>query len=241
MDTHGKIPPSPKPVSTVFFDFGDTLMEGSPSYLRRITELLGTLGFERTYLDVVRAFERADYLVYLDTRSGLPGGDGEYLTRFLNHLGEGLRISIDWPSALPQIIRKFDEKPYVRTLSDGVAETLEALKQRGIRLGVISNNDGRCREKCAELRIDQYFETIIDSAIEGVRKPSPKIFGIALERMGITADEAVHMGDMYGSDVLGARDAGITPVWYNPRRSTPFDNYHPELDIVQFKQILNIF
>ncbi|MBI4832851.1 MAG: HAD family hydrolase [Candidatus Lindowbacteria bacterium] len=228
-------------MKVVFFDFGDTLMEGNPSYLRRITDLLGGLGFECAYTDVVRAFDKADYLVYLDSRSGSLSGDGEYLMRFLDHLGRLLQMSIDWPSALPRIMRKFDEKPYVRTLSEGVVETLEGLREKGYRLGVISNNDGRCREKCAELGIAQYFETIVDSSLEGVRKPSPKIFEIALERMTIPRHEAAHVGDMYGSDVLGARDAGITPVWYNPRRCEPFDSYRPDHDIVRFKQLLDIF
>ncbi len=233
--------PHVKKISTVFFDFGDTLVEGQPSYLRRITELLGEFGYRRDYSEVVHAFTKADYLLYLDTRSGLLTSDGQYMMQFLNHFGHCLDVSIDWPNVLPQILKRFDERLYVRTLSDGALEALEGLREKGYQIGVISNNDGRCREKCESLGIAEHFKVIIDSSLEGVRKPAPRIFEIALERMRVAAQEAAHVGDMYGSDVLGARDVSITPVWYNPLRCEAFDSYHPDHEIVNLKQVLDIF
>jgi len=230
-----------KKISTVFFDFGDTLVEGNPTYLRRITELLDEFGFRREHADVVSAFTKADYLLYRDMRSGSLGNDGEYLMGFLDHLGQCLDITIDWEAALPQILERFEERPYERVLVRGASETLEALTERGYRLGIISNNDGRCRAKCEELGIDTYFEIIIDSTLEAVRKPSPRIFHLALDRMEVPADGAAHVGDMYGSDVMGARDVGITPVWYNPRRCEPFADYQPAHDIERLEQMLEMF
>jgi HAD superfamily hydrolase (TIGR01549 family) len=229
---------SKKRISTIFFDFGDTLVEGRPAYLQRITELLGEFGFKRAYADVVRAFSKADYLLYLDSRSGSLTEDGQYLMRFLNHFGDCLGAEIDWPAVLPQILKRFDEKSYERTLSEGVRETLQALRKKGYRLGIISNNDGRCKEKCELMGIGEYFEEIIDSAIEGVRKPSPKIFTLALERMKIAPHEAAHVGDMYGSDVLGARDVNIMPIWYNQHKSTAFDQFCPRHNIERLEQML---
>ena len=96
-------------VTTFFFDFGDTLVEGEPTYLRRVTNLLGDFGFECEYPEVVQAFTRADYLLYLDASSGTLASDEEYLMRFLDHFGECLEISVDWPAILPQMTRKFEE------------------------------------------------------------------------------------------------------------------------------------
>lgn len=228
-------------ISTVFFDFGDTLVEGNPTYMKRITELLGEVGFRREYADVVRAFTKADYLLYLDASSGALVEDSQYLPRFLDHFGRCLDISVDWPAVLPQILQRFDGKSYRRTLSEGAVETLETLQQKGYRLGIISNNDGSCKEKCEGLGIDGYFEVIVDSTLEGVRKPSPRIFAIALERMGITPEEAAHVGDMYGSDVLGARDAGMAPVWYNLRKCEAFDSYRPDHEVERLNHVLDIF
>ncbi|UCD58307.1 MAG: HAD family hydrolase [Candidatus Hydrogenedentota bacterium] len=232
---------APQNISTIFFDFGDTLVEGRPTYLRRVTELLGEVGFQHEYADVVHAFMKADYLLYLDVRSGSLDDDGQYLMRFLDHFGRCLGVSVDWPVVLPQILRKFEERPFVRTLSEGAVETLEALRAKGYRLGIISNNDGSCREKCKEVGIERYFGVIVDSLVEGVRKPAPGIFEIALERMGVSPQQAAHVGDMYGSDVLGARDAGMAPVWYNPRRCEAFDNYQADHEIERLNQILDFF
>jgi HAD superfamily hydrolase (TIGR01662 family) len=231
---------SARNISTVFFDFGDTLVEGKPTYLMRITELLGEFGFQREYQDVVLAFTEADYLLYIDASSGALSSDDQYLMRFLDHFGQCLEVEIDWPTFLPQILRKFDETPYERVLSDGAVETLESLLQQGYRLGIISNNDGSCPEKCEELGIAKYFEIIVDSSLEGVRKPAPAIFELAMERMAVSPRESAHVGDMYGSDVLGARDVGISPVWYNQRRLGVFDDYRPDHDIVSLLQIPEI-
>jgi putative hydrolase of the HAD superfamily len=225
--------------STVFFDFGDTLVEGRPAYLHRVTDLLNQFGFAHSYEAVVQAFNKADYQVYLDSRSGLMKEERQYLIGFLNHFGDDLGVDLDWSAILPEILRRYGEQSYERRLVDGAKETLDALKKKGYRLGVISNNDGTCRQKCESLGIAEYFEAIVDSALEGIRKPSPKIFRTALERMKVSADEAAHVGDMYGSDVLGARDAGITPVWYNPHKTKPFSDYQPEYIIERLKQVLD--
>jgi HAD superfamily hydrolase (TIGR01549 family) len=225
-------------ISTVFFDFGDTLVEGIPAYLRRITEVLGEFGFHYRYEAVAHAFTKADYLIYLDSSSGLLTEDGQYLPRFLTHFSECLGAQIDWETMLPKVFRRFDERPYERTLCDGAQKTLQALRDKGYRLGMISNNDGSCRAKCEMLKIADYFELIIDSAVEGVRKPAPKIFELALERMKISTQEAAHVGDMYGSDVLGARDVGIKPIWYNTYKTAAFGDYQPEHVIERLDQML---
>ncbi len=230
--------PRKNKLKAVFFDFGDTLVQGRPAYLRRITELLCDFGFPCEYEGVISAFNKADYLLYLDSRAGRLSGDNEYLMAFLNRFAECLNVQIDWESLLPQLLRGFDERSYKRILTDGTLETLEGLRHKGYRLGVISNNDGRCKQKCDLMGIGEFFEVIVDSALEGVRKPAPKIFEIALKRMDVPADEAAHVGDMYGSDVLGARDVNIRPIWYNQHRITAFNDFQPEHDVERLDEIL---
>ncbi len=228
-------------ITTLFFDFGDTLAEGRPTYIERITEVLAEFGFPRERADVIRAFTKADYLLYLDSRAGSLKTESEYLGRFLDHFGKRLDLTIDWPAVLPEVLGRFDGAFFERRLCEGAAELLEQLAGKGYRLGVISNNDGKCKEKCEQLGIAKYFEVIVDSGVEAVRKPAPEIFEIALERMGVAAREAAHTGDMYGSDVLGARDIGIIPVWFNTHRCQPFDSYEPDYEITRLKQILDFF
>ena len=58
-----------------------------------------------------------------------------------------------------------------------------------------------------------YFTHTLISEEVGINKPQPGIFQIALERNGITADEAVMIGDSYSSDIAGAKAAGIDQIW----------------------------
>lgn len=231
---------SARKITTVFFDFGDTLVENRPTFLRRVTDVLGGFGYHREYSDVVHAYTKADYLVYVDIVSGALDSDGRYLVNFLGHFGQGLGIEIDWAEMLPEITRKFEQDKYERVLSEGAEETLKSLKEKGLRLGIISNNDGTCREKCEEMRIAEFFEVIIDSTVERVGKPAPRIFELALERMSVSPQESAHVGDMYGADVMGARDVGISPVWYNRRGLEAFDDYQPEREVERLIEIPEI-
>lgn len=94
----------------------------------------------------------------------------------------------------------------------GTAETLAELKGRGYRLGVVSNADGRVQSFLEHVGLMQHLDFVIDSGAVGVEKPDPRIFKLALERAGVGSDEAVHVGDVYEVDVLGARAAGIRPI-----------------------------
>ncbi len=59
----------------------------------------------------------------------------------------------------------------------------------------------------------KYFTHTLISEEVGINKPQPGIFEIALQRNGITADQAVMIGDSYSSDIAGAKAAGIDQIW----------------------------
>ena len=93
----------------------------------------------------------------------------------------------------------------------GAREGLRALAATGVRLGIISNADGLIGSRLTDLEILQVgagigvpMECIIDSGAVGVMKPDPRIFHLALDAMGIDADDAWYVGDMPGIDVIGA-------------------------------------
>lgn len=98
-----------------------------------------------------------------------------------------------------------------------IPDVLEALLQQGYRLGVISNADGRAEDYLQAHRLRGYFEVILDSDVVGIEKPDPRIFYLALERLGVEPSSAVYVGDIYPVDVRGARRAGLYPILYEPR------------------------
>lgn len=93
-----------------------------------------------------------------------------------------------------------------------VQEVLEALASRGLTLVVVSNANGTLREHLKRLGLSRHFACVLDSCDEGVEKPDPRIFRIALERSGARPETTIHVGDLYEVDVAGARAAGIRPV-----------------------------
>jgi putative hydrolase of the HAD superfamily len=90
-----------------------------------------------------------------------------------------------------------------------VIETLAALKQRGLILAVISNFDSRLLRILDGLNVGTRFEHIFVSSAVGYAKPQPRIFDLALTRFGLTAGQALHIGDSEANDLQGARNAGV--------------------------------
>jgi len=80
------------------------------------------------------------------------------------------------------------------------------------RMGIVSNFYGNLEEVCEELGIRHFFQCLIDSNRVGVTKPDPKIFLSALERLGVSAGEAVFVGDNVYRDMEGARNLGMPHI-----------------------------
>lgn len=103
------------------------------------------------------------------------------------------------------------------TATKGVADFLQFLNEQKIRTGVISNIS--YKRKTVENRINKLipnnqFEFIITSEEYVFRKPSKRIFDLALEKSGLRAEEVWYIGDQYECDIVGAKNAGMVPIWY---------------------------
>lgn len=93
-----------------------------------------------------------------------------------------------------------------------VEEVLVELRARGYRLGMVSNWDSRLFNICRELGISSLFDFLLASATTGVEKPDRRIFQAALREARVPANRAIHVGDDFEADVLGALGAGIDAV-----------------------------
>jgi len=96
--------------------------------------------------------------------------------------------------------------------------TLRRLRAAGLRLGVVSNSDGRVDQALAAAGIREYFDVVVDSDLAGVEKPDPRIFAFALEALQLRPDEALYVGDIYEIDVVGAEAAGLHAALVDPAR-----------------------
>jgi len=103
-------------------------------------------------------------------------------------------------------------QPGAIRLYDDALPALEQLKSDGYRLSIVSNWSWNLIDRCKQVGLDGYFDVIMSSAYAGYSKPHPEIFRQTLEKVGVPADRAVHIGDFYHADVVGARSAGVTGI-----------------------------
>jgi putative hydrolase of the HAD superfamily len=103
----------------------------------------------------------------------------------------------------------------------GRARALLAAFRGTYRLGLVSNFYGNLDRVCREFSIVDLFDVLVDSALEGVRKPDPAIFSIALGRLGVAGAEAYVVGDSYDRDIVPAKTLGCLTIWLKGRSWTP--------------------
>ena len=108
------------------------------------------------------------------------------------------------------------ERNVWRRVGSGVERALERLRAAGLRLAVVSNSEGTVEAMLKDVGLARYFDAILDSWVVGVAKPDPRIFQLALERVGGRAAEAVMVGDVPSVDVDGARAAGVRAILIDP-------------------------
>ena len=90
---------------------------------------------------------------------------------------------------------------------------MRELRNRGYRIGLVSNWDGTLAATCTELGLTEYVDFIGDSTVFGQAKPAPAFFLHVLHQLGVRPEAALHVGDHYDADVEGARASNITPIF----------------------------
>jgi HAD superfamily hydrolase (TIGR01549 family) len=109
-------------------------------------------------------------------------------------------------------LRSWFDRPGVVRPYPEVLSVLAALRERGYRLGIVSNWSWNLRQRVAQVEMGRFFEVVWASAYAGCNKPHPTIFRQALAQMqpAVPPDRALYVGDSYWYDVVGARSAGLT-------------------------------
>jgi putative hydrolase of the HAD superfamily len=111
-----------------------------------------------------------------------------------------------------------------RTMFEDAYQTLDWLRDRGLRLGCVTNRvfgGPRFVEEMQELGLDKYFESTAVSCDIGYMKPHPKSYQYTLDEMKVAAEECVMVGDSLRADVQGAQEIGMTTVWRRVRKEDP--------------------
>lgn len=126
---------------------------------------------------------------------------------------------------------------------DGAGELFTSLKNRGMSLGIISNT-GRThgdffRGLLGKYDLARYFDVMMFSNEIGIRKPNREIFLKTLEKMDISPEEAMHVGDDSDNDIIGARKAGMRTILVLLPGRDP-DRGHPDFVVSKVQEVLRV-
>lgn len=148
----------------------------------------------------------------------------------------GIQLSISYSEAE----RIFWDVAAPGVCTEGIEAFLQFLKEKGIRVGVISNisySGKALTERLQRMLPDAGFEFIIASSDYLFRKPNPRLFRLALEKAGLQSEDVWYIGDNYECDVEGATEAGIFPVWYTGATHKKVENRREVLEIADWQDL----
>lgn len=207
----------------VFFDAGETLLAPHPSFHELFAAVVGERGHRVEAAEVERARE-AVAPTFLEVLDGLEtpawSTSKEVSRRFWGKVyGVVFReLGIPDPDGelAGALYERFTRYESYRLFPDAVA-TLRSIKRAGIATGLISNFEEWLEGMLAHMEIAPLLDSIVISGKEGIEKPDPAIFRLALERTGVAAHESVYVGDHPEIDVAGSAAVGMTGVLIDRR------------------------
>ncbi len=196
-------------ISAVLFDFGGTLDSDGQHWLDRFYRIYDQIGLPQVPKERIKeAFYWADAKLEADPTIR-KAGFREMMERHVHFQFENL--------GLMDPIRELEAATIFSRPSETVLHrnrrTLEKLHHAKLQMGVVSNFYGNVEVLCEEAGFKPFLSVILDSIIVGLKKPDPKLFQLALERLNLPATQVAFVGDSYERDILPAKALGMTTFW----------------------------
>jgi putative hydrolase of the HAD superfamily len=209
----------PQSIRAVFFDVGDTLLAPHPSRMDIVLGVCAARGMpvERATLEAHVPSAQTILLHHTREHPDIWANEREIDALWLRYYTALLRPCLpdtseaELTALAAAITQAFTEGPSYALYPD-VLPILSVLQQRGLTLGVISDWGPDLALVLRHHDLVRYFDFAVVSAVVRHAKPDPALFATALQRADAIPDYALHIGDSYVLDVLGARAAGITPI-----------------------------
>lgn len=190
-------------IKGVLFDLDGTLLDRDESVKMFINEQYDRLE------NVVGHIPKAKYVtrfIELDNRGYM------WKDKVYQQIVEEFKItSTSWEELLQDYVNEFK---YHCVPFPNLINMLEKLKSNNYTLGMITNGKGQFQmDNIEALGIKKYFDSILVSEWEGLKKPDPQIFKRALEQLKLLPNESVFVGDHPTNDVQAAQNVGMKAIW----------------------------
>lgn len=120
----------------------------------------------------------------------------------------------------------YDKMGEYAVLKDEFIDVITKLR-KDYKLAILSNGQSESqRKKIIKVDVSKYFDEIIVSGEVGINKPNKEVFEIMANRLNVSPNECLFVGDVFSSDILGAIRANMTPVWILEDSERPCKYYH---------------
>ncbi|MDQ6748230.1 MAG: HAD-IA family hydrolase [Candidatus Dormibacteraeota bacterium] len=210
----------------ICFDMGYTLLRHAPTGPELYRRVLSSLGHEVALELIEQAHAPARELYVRATREGR---DFEASMDLAHEFWTEYNLLVLGGLGLAEArLEELGEAVYTRAWSPEAWQpfpdalpALQELRRLGIRMAIVSNFVDTLPALCDRHGLTEYFDVIVASVDAGAMKPDPRIWDVALRRLGVDAADAWHIGDNYWADVLGARAAGLCPVFLDRDGAVP--------------------
>lgn len=231
----------------VFFDLGGTLRicDPAPEHQQRARERMAELvGGEdpAAFLQMVDERYESGYRKWA-LGENKEAGDLELWAKWLlPEMGEERLNPI-----CHELTFQYRQVKGLRRVVDGGVEVIRTLRERGFRLGIISNLIGE-REIYDWLEadgLDRYFDSVVLSSVCHIRKPDPAMYLMGCEQLGLEPGECASVADNLSRDIVGAKAAGIglNVLFISPEKlakKTITDDNRPDCIVHRFLDILTL-
>lgn len=218
----------PMQINTLLFDLDGTLTYQHPSSLDVLFTIMDEhdiplmASAHRETLQFVYQYWANSYAVAQDMEmygEFTPDFWVHYLKRKLWAAGMTELMATDLAPVLQPIL----EKRYhpVKMVLEDVKPTLKKLRTQGYTMGLVTNRSAPVDEELEEYGFIPYFDFYFAAGEIDTWKPDPGVFEHAMYLAGSSPDETTYIGDNYYTDVVGARNAGIYPILFDPRNTFP--------------------
>jgi putative hydrolase of the HAD superfamily len=222
----------------IFFDLDRTLWDFDANAREAFEDIRHKHGLD-TYIDnqtLIRTYKKYNEYLWDEYRYGRIDKDKLRIERFILTL-KAIGID-DWNLALKISEDYLAIAPQKTNLLPGTLEALDYLNQR-YHLHILTNGfEHTQQKKLNNSNIASYFSVVVTSESLPGKKPSPEFFHHALLQAGSEKAEAIMVGDDLDVDIVGARNAGIDQIYYNPSGTKHHENVTYE--IIHLKELMTI-
>lgn len=143
--------------------------------------------------------------------------------------------SLAWQELLDDYLKEF---PRHCVAFPHVMDMLDQLKREKMSLGIITNGFGQFQtDNIKALEIEKYFDVILVSEWEGIKKPDSKIFMKALAQLNREADETIFIGDHPENDIQAAQRIGMKTIW---KRNDAWKEVDADAEIDDYSELSSL-